>query len=548
MTIKRLPPEIAAKIAAGEVAERPVSVVKELLENSLDSGASMISIRLVQGGRLSIVVEDDGHGMDQDDLLLSIQNHATSKIRSLEDLEAVDTLGYRGEALPSIGAVSTLSIISRTDSSPGAWVKAEAGAVLSRGERSCSKGTRVQVDDLFFNLPARRKFLKSPAAELKRTVKLVQDYSVAYPLVSFTLFDEDRLVYGTPGGGDREDVLAKLWGKDPEIRNAQSAEGSYKVKAWWQRSPGSARINLMSFVNGRRIDERTIRAAIASGEMNSCGNWAVWIETAPGEIDVNVHPAKTQVLFRHSGDLFGAVKRCVSLLREAPAPLIAGTGPFSSQPLFAPSRFDVRSGGEEARTYRVAQRTEESPESSVVFLGQLRSGYLLFDDEGALVVMDHHAAHERLNFEAIRRKCKEGCRTQKLAVPVPLPPGILTEDSEKLAHLASFGFLLKPRDGLLILQGIPEIPGCDSMAPETLLRSALSGLDEGSINKEAVWLRWATLACKASVKLTRSLSPQEALALYDRLSRCGAPPACPHGRPAILRISPERLRSGFERS
>ncbi len=570
MSIKRLPPEIAVRIAAGEVVERPVSVVKELLENSLDSGASMISIWVVQGGRLSVTVEDNGKGMDGEDLPMSIESHATSKISSLEDLESVTTLGYRGEALASIAAVSRFYITSRTNSSVGVWMKVEGGTVLSQGERSCRQGTRVQVDDLFFNLPARRKFLKSPMAEMRRITKLVQEYSVAYPEVAFILYGEDRLIYETSGGTSRGDVLGKLWGKDPEIHETSGSMGNYDVRLWWQRSPGSARMSLISFVNGRRIEEPTIKAAIAAGEISSYGNWAVWIETPPDEIDVNVHPAKTEVLFRHGGDLFSAVRRCASSLQDKPVDIPmrrpvedAHVPTDSTRSLF--SRINALVGtdepGETTRSeikpapqeptpfnHRVAQETRKDSGGDVIFMGQLRSGYLVFDDGGALVIMDPHAAHERLNFEAIRQKCTLGYRTQRLAVTMALSPSLSSNVEEKLGELTSLGFVLEPTDGLLALVGVPEIPGCDSMSPVTLLRSTLSGLEDGSVNREAIWLRWATIACKASVKLTWSVSPIEAIALWDRLSQCESPPACPHGRPAILRMSTDRIAANFERS
>lgn len=573
------------RIAAGEVVERPVSVVKELIENSLDAGSTRILVRAVQGGRVSLIVEDDGRGIEGDDLVLSVMSHATSKISSLDDLETIGTLGYRGEALASIAAVARLDIRSRTAKSPsGGWIKAEGGEVRSQGEVNCKPGTRVQVDDLFFNLPARRKFLKSPVAEMRRISRLIQEYSVAYPKVSFSLVSDEKAVYSTTGSQDRRSVLQGLWGEEPAIRSSKAERGKYRVSLWWQVAPRTSRVSLMAFVNGRRIDEPAIKSAISSGEANSSGNWAVWIETPPDEVDVNVHPAKTEVLFRHGGDLFSSVRDCVSALQGE------GKGP-SYTPGFAssskPERFQQRSTLEGASLFsrimppiaedrresslRVSQepvlrektlapRCEESLEpigmdgdvksshSSVTYLGQLGSGYLIFDDRGELVIMDPHAAHERVNFEKIRSSMSSEDSYQRLAVPMPLPPSLQNDCEEHLDNLKTLGFDFCRSQGVVSLSSVPNLAGCGNIPPITLLRSSLAGLDGDRICREAIWLRWATIACKASVKLTWRLSVQEAMALWRDINVEGVPSTCPHGRPALVRLSANSIAAKFERS
>ncbi|SMG08380.1 DNA mismatch repair endonuclease MutL [Dethiosulfovibrio salsuginis] len=574
MKIKRLPPDVAMRIAAGEVVERPVSVVKELMENSLDAGATRISVWVVQGGRVSLVVEDDGRGIDEEDLALAVESHATSKIASLDDLESIGTLGYRGEALSSVAAVSRLDIRSRTgDSSSGGRIKSEGGVISSQGELNCKAGTRVQVDDLFFNLPARRKFLKSPVAEMRRITKLIQEYSVAYPEVSFLLYGDTKLVYSTPGSLDRGAVLERLWGDEPKVRSSQGERGNYRVSLWWQEAPRTSRISLMAFVNGRRIDEPTIKAAIASGETNSSGNWAVWIETPPDEVDVNVHPAKTEVLFRHGGDLFSSVKDCAMSLQgdrrpsnppslplyspESPkteSPKIDFPRPKTKRPEYKDDRGSLFTRVEAPVVKsepRVSQETPPSVSSKpedTVFLGQLSSGYLLFDRSGELVIMDHHGAHERINFDRIKKSMERDRAVQSLAIPVPLPPSLQSDCEEHLDKLGELGFDFQRSDGVLQLSGVPDFRGCGSISPLTLLRSSMVGLEGGRISREAVWLRWATIACKASVKLTWRISPQEAMALWRDMNEDGAVAACPHGRPVIITLSDREIASRFERS
>lgn len=572
-----LAPDVAMRIAAGEVVERPVSVVKELIENSLDAGSTKISIWVVQGGRVSLVVEDNGRGIDGEDLFLAVKSHATSKISSIEDLETIGTLGYRGEALPSLAAVSRLDIRSRTaERSSGGWIKSEGGEVRSQGDLNCKPGTRVQVEDLFFNLPARRKFLKSPVAEMRRISKLIQEYSVAYPDIAFSLFSDDRPVYSTLGSQDRESVLRNLWGEEPAIRSSQGGRGNYKVSLWWQEAPRTSRVSLMAFVNGRRIDEPTIRAAISSSEANSSGNWAVWIETPPEEVDVNVHPAKTEVLFRHGGDLFSSVRDCVLSLQEGDKkpPLSFKPQGFVKKPVqesgslfrrIEPPPFSEKGRPPENRVSQGTtikerplvpepevsvqeERAAQVEEESVNFLGQLGSGYLIFDDRGELVIMDPHAAHERLNFERIRRTMSSSEGSQRLAISMPLPPSLQSDCEEHLEELGSVGFDFDRSGGTVSLSAIPNLIGCGSIPPFVMLRSSLAEMDGGRVCREAVWLRWATMACKASVKLTWALSSQEAMALWREMGGEGVPSTCPHGRPALIRMSADSLAAKFERS
>ncbi|PIE54960.1 MAG: DNA mismatch repair protein MutL [Dethiosulfovibrio peptidovorans] len=575
MKIHQLSQSVAMRIAAGEVIERPVSVIKELVENSLDAGARRIVVSTVQGGRLSMMVEDDGGGIPLEDLPLAVERHATSKILSLEDLESIDTLGYRGEALASMAAVSRLDIRSRAEGkSTGGWLRVQGGGPISVEEQNCRPGTRVQVDDLFFNLPARRKFLKSSGAELRRISRLLQELSVANPDVAFVLHSDERKVYESSGGGNRLSVLRRLWGDEPPVSTASGAQGPYRVTVWWQRL-ASSRISLMAFVNGRRIDDGTIRAAVSSGETHPGGNWAVWIETAPSEVDVNVHPAKAEVLFRRGSDLFAAVREAAaSMKNDCPVWFDGNTSrsPTDHAPLqvASPSRYAAPPRGESlfrriepfpaTESHQLFEPTEKESHPSVkrdtppsdalpspVYMGQLTSGYLLFDDRGDLILIDPHAAHERINFETIRERCSKGYGSQLLAVPIELPPTLSSEAEPKIDELHALAFSLDTNDGRTVLRGIPDIPKGASIPPLDLLRTTLIGLAEENQNREVIWLRWATVACRSSVKLTWSLTPEEAQVLWQRLLLCDTPSACPHGRPALFRLRSATIAAHFER-
>lgn len=597
MTIVKLAPHIASRIAAGEVIERPVSVVKELLENSVDSGATRVNISISNGGVRSIVVDDDGSGIAFEELPLAIDRHATSKIRSLEDLEAINTLGYRGEALSSIATVSRMDIRSRREEDGGGCLVVEGGQIKTHISQNCQKGTRIQVNDLFFNLPARRKFLKSASGEFRRISRIVQDYGIAYPEIAFTLTHDGKKSYTSPGGVNRTELLRRIWGEDPEILHSEKNKGVYRTQIWWQRFANGKRLSLTCFVNGRRIENSTIRAAILSGESNSGGNWMVYIDVPPEEIDVNIHPAKTEVLFRHGGDLFESVRNAVaglerktvampSFKNESPGfidrpesikrnSFIEKTGPpyfkdrdvaknnfcrveepvfFTEQEdvtpenIFLPLKKNFTShetafipmGSDESRDKEMS-----SVDSEAIYMGQLASGYLLFDHDG-LVVMDPHAAHERINFELIKTRAVDHRVVQRLTLSLDLPPSLAEDVQDKFKELEKLGFEISERDGVLQLSGIPEAIGSYGVSPVDALRAATYSLKENG--EDGLWLKWATLACKASVKITSSLSEREALQLLKDLERCNVPSICPHGRPTMLRMDKNKLDRHFGRS
>ncbi|QTX31243.1 ATP-binding protein [Aminithiophilus ramosus] len=584
MRIERLPHDVAMRIAAGEVVERPVSVVKELLENALDADSRRISIFLSQGGKSSLVVEDDGRGIAFDDLPLALERHATSKLSSLEDMEAIATLGFRGEALPSLAAVSRFEIRSRSvDDARGGVLRVEGGQPLLHAPLDLPRGTRVQVDDLFFNLPARRKFLKSASAELRRILSLVQAYALAYADRAFLVQSEGRTVFLSPGDGDVAALLRSLWGDDPPLRHLDVSVESFHALGWWQPAPGRGKSDVTAFVNRRRVQEGLFRAALASPGGDISGQWLVFLETPLDEVDVNIHPAKTEVRFRKSGPVFEVLRRLAMAFLERPQSFsLDRKGPPGAQerggeslfsrvaqprllPFLATAPTPASSTGCDALStpssptppresfgespVPSAGEEDVAPTGERRYLGQLQSGYLLFEVDGDLFLVDPHASHERIHFERFSERGLGAGEIQPLTMTLPLAPTLAQRVEPFLEALETLGFRFERGEGGLALAALPALPDLAGLGPEELLRGTVASLEEPREEERfwSVWRRWATLACKASVKLTTVLEPLEAEALWDDLFRCRRPWACPHGRPTTLTLSARQMGRHFGR-
>lgn len=598
--IKRLPEEISCRIAAGEVVERPSSVVKELMENSLDAGSSRLLISLRQGGKSSLVVEDDGRGIPFPEMELAVERYATSKLASLDDLERIGSLGFRGEALASIGTVSRLEVRSREGhDDEGGVIRVDEGLVGGKSRIHCPGGTRVQVDDLFCNLPARRKFLKSSSAEYRRILALVQSYSLAYPGVAFFLENEGKQTFSSNGNGDRRALIEKMWGVEPPLRRHDLVLDGTAVSLVWQPTPGSRRTRLESFVNGRRIQDGMIRAALNSTGADISGQWLVLLDIPPGEVDVNIHPAKAEVRFRYGNRVFDALRRAASGLLDVPRSLPLSHGavpaynpasfpsgeipglkasargpqslPHGRMPgspgngrtmpeaagglsdFFCRVAFPEAAQGEEP--LRQPDPPEEIPAADGIpprFMGQMTSGFLLFESEGTLVIMDPHAAHERVHYEIISAGAAGRVQIQNLALPVPLPPSLGQRSLPLLERLRGLGFRFEEKMGEVCVLGVPDLFQRKAPSPSDLVRTALDAMEEERRGDAQdpdldVWRRWATLACKRSVKLGEKIVEAEALALWRDLGRCENPHSCPHGRPVVLAIEPGQLVRHFGR-
>lgn len=639
-SIRRLEALVASRVAAGEVIERPASAVKELLENALDAAATRISVFLEEGGRRSLVVEDDGLGIPREELPLAVERYATSKLATVDDLEHIATLGYRGEALASLAAVARLEIRSRERgrSGEGGILRVAEGKILFEGEVSCPEGTRVQVEDLFFNLPARRKFLKSAAGEVRRVATVLREYALAYPGVSFLLFSDGRRLFASSGDGRRDLLLGQIWGPAPPLRMRRLRVDPSAAELWFQPLPGASRVEVISFVNGRRFADGAVRAALAQG--GSGGNWLVLLSVPPEEVDVNIHPAKTEVRFRNAGQVFRLLRSAAEGLRLAPeVPLGGGTewipGADVERPFPESSAADVFRKGlrnEDGATHSPWRRYDDDPDSGFdqgegvrrsdrevserfraaspvagqalflpagpatgVFpereprseppeleepeglrakhsvsakpgahppaeagrfslLGRMRAGYVLVEDQEGLLLVDPHAAQERVHYEKIRRLARGGTRRQPLALPPALPPSLALRAEERREALEELGFAFLHDEGILLLAEVPFCLGDEGVPPVPLLRGTLEALDaaegDGGAGdpRSPLWRVWATMACKRSVKLGDALDERELFALLDALFACEEPEACPHGRPTLLRLSRSALERFFGRA
>jgi DNA mismatch repair protein MutL len=561
MAIRRLPETVTHRIAAGEVIERPASVVKELLENALDAGASRVTVKIVQGGILSIVVEDDGTGIPPEELPLAVERFATSKLSEIDDLERITTLGFRGEALASIASVSRFEIRSRSASnSEGAFLRVEGGRAVGSGAIETAKGTRVQADDLFFNLPARRKFLKSPSAEQRRILKVVQEAAIVSPAVSFLFFADGKTVFRWEGG-TRRDILQILLGK-ARLRETRYEKAAVSAEVWRGEDRPGQRTDILSFVNGRRVTEPTIRSALFALGPEIAGDWVVLIDCPPGDVDVNIHPAKAEVRFRNSGAIFeavhGAAKALLALgagIHFDRAPSVErtlrqsdGTALALPWPRVASSKGEESQVADEAVMPDSPAPLRESAE--VLFLGSVSEGFLVFSEGNDLVIVDPHAAHERILYDRLRNALRDSFPSQRLGLKEKLSPSLAAGVEEHRFRLLEFGFRFeREAEDLPSLEAVPCFPGLESVSPEDLLRSTIAALDENSEEPLSVRLarRWAYAACHGAVKLTDRIGREEALALWQQLFQGQNPGTCPHGRPAFLRLEGSAIRRHFGR-
>ncbi|MBR1657833.1 MAG: ATP-binding protein [Synergistaceae bacterium] len=571
--IKSLPENVWSRIAAGEVVERPASAVKELTENSLDAGAKRITVSLKDGGRLRITVEDDGSGIAFDDLPLALAYHATSKLREVSDLERISTLGYRGEALASLAAVADVEIRSRqAGDDEGGLVRTHDGKIIEHVRAKTSLGTRVQIDNLFSGLPARRKFLKSASGELRRSAVFLREYSVCNPSVSFRLEHDGKEIFSTDGSGDRRRVLSKIWPEGAEIQTANIQAEHLNLECWFQSRAGlSGRGDVMSFVNGRAVNDPVIKSAVATAARELAGNWALFFTLEPSLVDVNIHPAKAEVRFRYPDEIYSSVRNAVKRLGSpmfipeiaeksvtAP-PKITPSPKFQPSPSRSgwnfrdtPSKFTGSGnyGRDKVRQIDIFSDDTESDEAvpEVTFLGQNSGGYLVYDTAEGLTLIDPHAAHERINYERIKNAAEKSRNVQKLLVPVILHPTLALEAAEFEEALRSSGFEFENTSSGVEMRAVPAV-GDVEFEPEALLRASLRALKNShdGDTRNILWRTWATMACKASVKLTTKLTRDEALSLWRELHECEQPFVCPHGRPVMIELKNEDLMRRFGR-
>ncbi|MEW6568705.1 MAG: DNA mismatch repair endonuclease MutL [Chloroflexota bacterium] len=571
MSIRVLPQEVAAAIAAGEVVERPASVVKELIENALDAGASRIRVAIEQGGRSLVEVADDGRGIPASEAPLAFARHATSKLATLEDLFAIRTLGFRGEALASIGAVARMELVTRAqEEAVGVRVRVEGGAVAPPEPVGAPAGTVATVRDLFFNVPARQKFLRSETTERRRIETLVTRYALAYPSVHFHLTVDGREAFRSSGTGDVRETLAEVFGLDVArqmIPLPGSAAGSIDVRGFI--SPPSVqrsnRRELTVFVNGRWVQDASLGAAVLQAYQGllMVGRYplaVILLTVPPGEVDVNVHPAKTEVRFRDPDRVFAVVQRVVraTLLGQAPPPL---------EPTWS---WDRGSWGQTSRAinpdWAAATGLAREPEvwtpnvqpglagPGVPLLravGQVGAAYLVAEGPDGLYLVDQHAAHERILYEKLQAARSSGSvEAQTLLEPTSLHlPARQAELLEpRLGALRHLGFDVEPfGGGSFRLRSLPVLLA--GLAPEAALRAVVEDFeeDEAPLGEEEE-RRLAARVCKrAAVKSGQVLSLAEQERLLRDLEACQSPRTCPHGRPTMIHLSVETLERQFGR-
>ena len=589
--IHRLPPELANQIAAGEVVERPASVVKELVENAIDAGARRVAIAIEFGGKKLIAVEDDGEGMTAEEAILALERHATSKIRTAEDLSAIVTLGFRGEALPSIASVSRFRLRTRSRGTiAGTEIRVHAGKTVSEREVGAPDGTRIEVADLFFNLPARRKFLKADTAETAQVSRLVTQMALGYPDVGFVLQSGPRVLLETPPAGSLEERFYQIYGERPDLIAVAKQAAGIQVRGFAAAlgEQGPVRGPQHVFVNRRMVRDRTITHAIQQAYSvatikERSPEVHLFLDLAPDRVDVNVHPGKAEVRFLDQSLVHEVLRRAmVDALGATPAPELVLTGvstphadasrsplplgfssPFPASPGdgadsvgygggpeigFAPGQthVDQRFGtaaGREAVGELIRPMTP---------LGQFRQTFIVAVDDEGLAIIDQHVAHERILFEQISEKLTaHTLESQRLLQPVvlELAPG---EHQSLLGHRATlerFGFEIADFGGAsLQVIAVPAL--LDWARIDEALRAVAADLDDVAPGRgvdDVLRKMAATMACHAAVKANAPLTREKMQYLLDELRRTAHSSVCPHGRPVVLRLTRREIERNFER-
>jgi DNA mismatch repair protein MutL len=588
--IHQLPPDLANQIAAGEVVERPASVIKELVENSIDAGARRISISVELGGKRLIQVDDDGEGMAPEDARLAIERHATSKIARADDLERIATLGFRGEALPSIASVSHLALRTRArGAGAGTEVRVNGGAVSAVTEVGMPEGTAVHVADLFYNLPARRKFLKSDAAESAQVSRIVTQLALGYPEVGFTLTSSGRKVLQCPPVSTLRDRLYQLYGERGDLIDVRRDSGEVKivgfVAALAEQGPTRGPQNV--YVNRRVVKDRTIAHAIidaysVASIKERSPEVHLFIDMPHDAVDVNVHPTKAEVRFRDQSYIHELIRRTLGdVLGRGPAPELqleapAGFGRAASTlplPHSYPSTFPSRwAGGAGASPLSPVGASAPplvgvNPLSAVgatgppiaeptirpmTALGQFRDTFIIAIDDEGIAIIDQHVAHERVLFERITERLTRGTlESQRLLVPmlVDLPPAARQTLTSHAVDLERLGFELEEFGGEAIrVTACPALLGReDCAAALRSLAQDLEGLDRGSGVDAAIKRIAATTACHAAVKANDPLTHEKMAHILEELRRTAYSTICPHGRPVMLRITRREVEKNFQR-
>ncbi len=570
MPIKILDKETVSQIAAGEVIERPASVVKELVENALDAGATQVSIEARGGGVSLIRVTDNGGGIPAGEVALAFQRHATSKIGSASDLQSIGSLGFRGEALPSIAAVANVEVVTCTETdAAGTFIRLEGGHVAGQQNQARSRGTTVTVRNLFRRVPARLKFLKSVPTENSHIANAVSQYALAFPEVGFSLSIDGKSTLRTAGRGKLLDSIIDVYGADlagrmlPVSRSAEAWSGggvdSPVQVTGMVGSPEVGRAGrgyLSFFVNRRWVSSRLLAYAVeeAYHGLLMTGRHPVAIlniSLPPSEVDVNIHPAKSEVKFCNESEVFRAVQKAVrqALVAEMPVPRIEEVAAAYATPTaWGEASSTLHMDVERTPAYPGAAPTllESLPVLRVV--GQVLNSYIVAEGPDGLYLIDQHAAHERIRFESVRRqRAQHDMEVQGLLEAAtfevtPRQEAILKACFEELAEL---GFSLEPfGDRTYLVRTVPGMVAGDWPAMLRELLDALSGEARTNWEEKIV----ASIACHGAVRSGQALGDDEMRALVRQLEQTANPHTCPHGRPTIIHLSSAQLEKEFGRT
>jgi DNA mismatch repair protein MutL len=593
--VHRLPPALANQIAAGEVVERPASVVKELVENAIDADARRVRVAIEFGGKTLVAVEDDGVGMSREDAELAVERHATSKIGSAADLAAIRTLGFRGEALPSIASVSRFRLRTRARGAlAGTEILIDAGVTRDVRDAGAPEGTLIEVADLFYNLPARRKFLKADTAESAQVSRLVTQLALVAHEIGFVLTSGGRTMIEAPPAGSFEERFFQIYGDRPDLVRVDKSAAHITVQGYVAAlaEDGPARGPQHVFVNGRIVRDRTITHAIQQAYSvatikERSPEVHLFIGVPADRVDVNVHPTKAEVRFLDQGLVHEIIRRAVvDALGATPAPEL------SLSPLAAPSATfgagvlpwnlgsspQAGGGGLEAAGFGLGGASSSPwpaapslpPTASSGFqpasnpqpvallvrpmtpLGQFRNTFIIAADDEGVAIIDQHVAHERVLFERISERLLSGMlESQRLLTPVVMELGAASHDVlvTHAAELVRLGFELEPFGGNSIrVSAVPAL--LDWTKSEAALRAMaedLEGLAPGAKVDEALRRTAATMACHAAVKANDPLTREKMQYLLDELRQTAHSSVCPHGRPVVLRLTRREIEKSFER-
>ena len=582
--IQVLDPRVAAGIAAGEVVERPASVVKELAENSLDAGATHVTVELRQGGLEFIRVVDDGRGIQANQLEVAFARHATSKLTTMDDLDSLSTLGFRGEALPSIAAAGHVRLVSRTAHANAAFIEIEGGRTLAAGAGSSALGTSVTVEALFSAIPARLKFMRTSGAEAGRARQVIDHLVLACPHVAFTLVTDGRVALRAPGSGSLRDAVAAVHGveiADAMLEITPSPQARYPAHGL-TCSPSTSRPNrtaIRTFVNGRWVQSRALTAAVEQAYVGLLmeGRYpvsVVLLEVPPDQVDINVHPNKREVRFVHEGEAFSSVQRAVrdALLANVPVAATphqpsrvegrdtAATSPsftFSLPPIPSVSAAQPLIDTAAAPALALDElRAGAAPLAGATMprlrvLGQIANTYVVAEGADGMYLVDQHAAHESVLFYRLLRHWARGePEIQPLLdpVPVPLTPAQQDAVAEALPTLAAYGFILEDfGDGTWLLRAVPAMSR--AVPAEKMIEELLA---EGVVHPHGAtpshWAMAASIACHSAVRAGQSLSDEEMTELIHAMETTADPSHCPHGRPTTIRVTTSMLERAFGRA